>query len=132
MKVFVDSNIYISLLNKNDTTHKNALVILDELEKEEAELFISNYILSECLTLISQRFGHINAIQFRDDIYKGNTRVLITDKEIEDLSWDIFKNCKDKNISYVDSTNIAFCKKYLLDELISLDKSLINLYKNLS
>jgi predicted nucleic acid-binding protein len=130
MKAFIDSNIYISILNSEESTHAQSLELLETLKSQKAELFTSNYIVSECLTILSQRFNHQIALVFENDIYSGNTKILIPNKEVENIARMIFRNSISKNISYVDCTNIAFCIRYKLDQLITFDKNLTKLFNN--
>jgi len=108
-------------------THVESLKLLEKLEKQRIKIFTSNYVISECLNVLSQRFTHKVAVNFENDIYSGKTHILITIKEIEVRSREIFKGNINKDISYVDCTNIAFCEKYKFDKMITFDKSLIKL-----
>ncbi|MHB8362163.1 MAG: type II toxin-antitoxin system VapC family toxin [Patescibacteria group bacterium] len=128
MKAFIDSNVYISILNEEESTHIQSLELLDTLKSQKAELLTSNYIISECLTVLSQKFNHKTAIVFENDIYSGNTKILIPKREVEDIARTIFRKEINKNISYIDCTNIAFCIRYKLDQLITFDKDLTKLF----
>ncbi len=132
MKIFIDSNIFISLVNRTDPNHKKALYLFNEIEKNKDDVTTSNYVISEVTTILSQRFSHNMAIKFGNDLYSGDTIILTTDKYIENLTWDIFKKNINKDISYVDCSNIAFCTKHKISKMITFDKNLTNLYKEYS
>ncbi|MCL4392796.1 PIN domain-containing protein [Patescibacteria group bacterium] len=128
MKSFIDSNVYISILNEEESTHIQSLELLNTLKSQKSELFTSNYIISECLTVLSKKFNHKTAVVFENDIYSGNTKILMPTREIEDIARTIFRKEINKDISYIDCTNIAFCIRYKLDQLITFDKELIKLF----
>ena len=128
MKTFIDTNIYISMINKTDPTHTEGINKMKYLVKNNFEIFTSNYIIAETTTILSQRISKKIAEDFRTDIYKGNTKILITNLEIEEMTWDILKKSTNKNISYIDYTSIAFCKKFNIENLVTLDKDLTTLF----
>ncbi|MCL4392667.1 PIN domain-containing protein [Patescibacteria group bacterium] len=128
MKAFIDSNIYISIINRTDPTHKEGINKMKYLVKNNFELFTSNYIIAETTTILSQRISKKIAEDFRNDIYKGNAKILITNMEIEEMTWNIFLRSTNKNIGYVDYTSIAFCKKFNIENLVTLDKDLTTLF----
>ena len=127
-KAFLDSNVYLSLFNEDDSTHDEAVNIKEYVDNEMFEIFTSNYIINECLTIISQRFDHHLAVKFGEDMYKSQTRILNTGKKIEKIAWDIFQGNINKDISYADCTNIAFCIRYNIPKLITFDKHLLHLF----
>ena len=128
MRTFIDTNIYIAMINKTDPTHAEGISKIKYLVENNIELFTSNYIIAETITILSQRINKSIAEDFRNDIYKGNTKILITNLEIEEITWDIFQKSTNKNIGYVDCTSIAFCKKFNIENLVTLDKDLTKLF----
>ena len=104
MRTFIDTNIYIAMINKTDPTHAEGISKIKYLVENNIELFTSNYIIAETTTILSQRISKSIAEDFRNDIYKGNTKILITNLEIEKITWDIFQKSTNKNICYVDCT----------------------------
>ena len=131
MRAFIDTNIYIAIINETDPTHDNGLQEIQYLYENNFELFTSNYIIAETTTILSQRIGRNIAENFRDDLYKGNTKILTTNLEIEEMVWGIFKMSTNKNIGYVDCASIAFCKKFNIENLITIDKDLIKFFNTL-
>ena len=92
------------------------------------ELFTSNYIIVEMATILSQRISKKTSEDFRNDLYKENTRILVTSIEIEEITCEIFQKSINKNISYVDYTSITFCKKFNIENLVTLDSDLMKLF----
>lgn len=78
MKVLIDSNVYISIINEEEISHFESLKLLEELKSQKAKLFTSNYVISEWLTVLSQRFNH-NAIN-NDISYVDCTNIAFCEK----------------------------------------------------
>jgi len=101
--VFIDTNVLISLYNIKDSLHKKAMVVFKRLSLIKARLVISNYVLLETYTILSQKAGKKNAIEFGKLIRKENPFIIKWVEEKDDAKvWEIFKKVKDKNVSYVD------------------------------
>lgn len=101
---------------------------MKHLMENNFELFTSNYIIVEMATILSQRISKKIAEDFRNDLYKGNTKILVTSIEIEEITCEIFQKSINKNISYVDYTSITFCKKFNIENLVTLDSDLMKLF----
>jgi predicted nucleic acid-binding protein len=53
--VFVDSNYFIALFNVSDTLHAEASALAENMVNRDVRLYISNYVMLEVLTVLSQR-----------------------------------------------------------------------------
>lgn len=127
--VFLDTNVLVALYNKKDLLHKRALKVFKILSAQKARLVISNYVLLEIYTILSQRAGKRKAIEFGRMVRSKKPFLIkrITE-ELEEKTWEIFKKIKDKNLSFVDCSVIAV----VLQEdcqLLSFDKKIIKLKK---
>ena len=124
LKVLIDSDAFIALFTPQDSNHTKAVKIQGSLSNSPHEFYISNFVISECTTVISQKQGHKQALKFINHFnsFKNNSNYIYIDKKLENLSLDIFKKQTSKNISFVDCTNIAIYQKYKLDAIFSFDK----------
>ncbi|MCW2950441.1 MAG: PilT protein domain protein [Thermoleophilia bacterium] len=58
MKVVLDTSAVLALLDADDAMHASARHIWEErLSASDHELVIPNYVVSECLSLVSRRLG---------------------------------------------------------------------------
>lgn len=130
--VFIDSNYFCGIHNLDDTLHNKSKKFRHKLKDKNFKLFVSNYIVSEILTVLSQRVGKTIANEFGANIYqkKGSIKILRTNREIELKSFKIFKKIKSKNFSFVDATNLALIKKHKINFLLTFDSQLIKIAKN--
>ncbi len=118
--LFVDTNYLCALYNRSDSLHERARNISPSLH--EFRIVISNFILLESYTVLSQRVSKNHVITFKEDMYNEKYyRIYWIQKSLEDEVWDIFRSIKDKNFSYVDASILAIIKKKKIPHLLSFD-----------
>lgn len=124
LKVFVDSDVFVALLKEKDNTHEKAKKLLLKLLSEETVFVTSNYVISESITVISQKIDHKTAIKYVDEIYSSKSpyRVMRVSGDIEELAIEIFKKQTSKNTSFVDCVNMAFMRQNNVDAIFSFDQ----------
>lgn len=124
LAIFVDADAFVATVKESDTTHKKALKLLDILIQQSAMLITSNYVISETITVISQRVGHVEAVIYIEQMQSGNNLFLINrvDEEIEEEAIEIFKKQTSKNTSFVDCVNMAFMRQHNIDVIFSFDQ----------
>lgn len=106
--VFVDTNVLVSLYNRKDSLHKKALIVFKSLSSIKAKLIISNYVLLEVYTILSQKAGKKNAIEFGKLVRKEKPLIIKwVEEKYDEKIWEIFQEVKDKNVSYVDCSVVT-------------------------
>lgn len=120
--LIIDTNFICAAYNLYDSLHKKA-----DKAKELTEAYqpvVSNFILLETYTILSQRISRNFAISFGNRIReRHNYTVLLVDQELEKETWKIFCKIKDKNFSYVDASILALMQKEKIRHLLSFDDS---------
>lgn len=118
--IFIDTNFLCALYNEKDSLHEKARLIWPTLK--ELDYIISNFILIEAYTILSQRASKVQAIAFGNYIRRENPYTIVwINRDFEDAIWKIFKSIKDKNFSYVDASILAVMKKQKISHLLSFD-----------
>lgn len=126
--IFIDANVLCGLFNNKDALHEKSEKAIISLK--ESEFVISNFILLECYTIISQRTSKEKAIHFRSYIFANRQyKIFWINHKLEEDSWNIFASIKDKNFSYVDASTLAVMKKEKIKHLLSFDTGFNNLQK---
>lgn len=129
--LFIDTNVICALYNSKDSLNAKAEKVKHLFE--EYKPVLSNFILLETYTILSQRVSKEFAIKFGQDVQREHQYVIYwIDKMLEDEAWKIFASIKDKNFSYVDASILAVMKKEKIGNLLSFDaafKSLQNQFK---
>lgn len=122
--VFIDSNIFIAELNKDDSLHNRAKAVLRNIEKQNLSAITSNFIINEVITVLSQRVSKATAIAFANFIYDSDTAIdiMTINRNIEIKAIDYLKNLKSKNISFCDCATLAVLDLFAIDNLATFDK----------
>src|SRR4030042_2597054 len=119
--IFIDTNFYVSLENKADSNHANAKEILASLVQKNPQFFTTNLVLYETVTVISLRVGREAAIYFKDH-FDPATRILWLNRATETKAWGLFREIRNKNVSFVDCYSFALLKELEIKEVLTFDK----------
>ena len=80
--VIIDASIWIALFHITDTLHKQAVSIMELLEKNKTALILPTFIIQEVVTvLLYKKQSHLIDIWF-DFIDTNNVEILHTDHEM--------------------------------------------------
>ena len=127
-KVFVDTNFFCALYNPTDSLYQSAQVIRKHVVNWD--LIVSNFILLETYTILSQRVSKHFAIQFGQKLLTEHPYIIIwVDKKLEESVWNIFASVSNKNFSYVDASILAVMQKEYIHHLLSFDRQFVKLQK---
>jgi len=125
--LLLDANVLVSLYNRRDSLHRKAVTLFQSLAKLKVQLVVSNYILLETYTIIAQRSGKRQALEF--GIFVRTKKPFLIkhiSENLDEETWEIFTKIKDKNISFVDSSIIAIALQEDL-ELATFDRKILTL-----
>lgn len=121
--ISIDTDAFIGLLKADDTHHHYSLQVLDALQPVPVILHTSNYVLSETLTVLSQRVDHAAALSFAERVKAPSSQFAIKwiDEDIEAMVLQLYAHQASKNVSFVDCTNMAYMDHFSLDYIFSFD-----------
>jgi uncharacterized protein len=124
--VFIDTNVFVALFNKDDSLHKKATEIWHDLREGNALLHTSYFVISETLTVLRLRAGKGTALKFGRTIFEQTKalHLIPTNEQRAKSAYEIFTDVPVKNFSFVDATIIATAHEQNL-EVISFDKNLL-------
>ena len=129
--VFADTNYFCGLYNPKDTLNKKCEEFSHKLQEEGFKSCVSNYIVLEAMTILSQRVGKKASLSFWKRIYDGTVKVVNIDERLHKRAFKIFKKVRSKNFSFVDASILALMKRYKIDYLLTFDKRLIKVAKRM-
>ncbi len=129
MPIFLDSGIFIALINTRDKNHTNSVNLLKKISEENiGNLITTDYVLDEVLTSIWSRtqrkdlvLKSYNLIAERPDFVDLH---FLNEQSIRN-SWDTWNKYSDwpkKKISFTDATIITYIKDLKINFLASFDK----------
>ncbi len=131
--VFVDSNVFIGILNAHDALHERSVALWKKLQERQYRVVLSHFIVSEVVTVLSYRSHKQDALYFAQSIYFDNNHevdIVRLDETLELRALEVMRSASSKNISFVDASNIAIMETYGIKQIASFDK-MFRTYKNI-
>lgn len=126
-KYFVDSSYLISLLLDTDSNHFEAL---DLSQSICGNLYISNYVFQEVITVVSKLRDSDFILNWLDKIYESKSfNIIYSSFSLDTKTIELILTVKNKNISFIDYSNIIFMKEYEFDKLLAFDSHFKKLQK---
>ncbi|MEA2088910.1 MAG: PIN domain-containing protein [Patescibacteria group bacterium] len=123
--IILDSNIWISFLDKNDNQHKKAVKIM---EKIDCDIVVPEYVIIEVCTVLLKKTNKKIADGFIEIAFNNqNTKVLFFDEYFFNIFVNNFKSIQNKNLSFIDIALLYLSETY---DVITFDKNLEKAMKN--
>ena len=106
-RVFVDSLVYLALLDTDDEHHRDAQEILTQLAQARYRQFTTNVLLIQSHALILSVLGRGRAAQFLQDMHESHTVVVRARAADEERAKQILFQYTDKDFSFADAISFA-------------------------
>jgi len=119
--LFIDSSAFVALHYPKDSSHKKALIILENIAKETFTYYTSLNVILEALTVVSQRVSKEYAVLLLDELRSGKYTVIHPDEELIASAEGIFREIRSKNVSYSDCVSFAVMRRYGIQWVFSFD-----------
>lgn len=120
-KILVDADAFVALADSFDPSHAKAVSARDEINRQELILITSDPAFGEAITVLSQNTSLQTAVQFAEEILKGEIEIIEVDAALRKAALDIFKKQTSKNSRFTDCINMAIMKKLGLNTIFSFD-----------
>lgn len=126
-KYLLDSSFIVSVLLPQDANHQIALSIT---EKISGNIYISNYVLQETVSVLSRKTNSEYATTwYKEFLSQPKVTVLYADYKIDLFTITLIDEDLSRNISFIDYSNIIFMKEYEINKLIAFDNHFKELQK---
>ncbi|MBU4298483.1 PIN domain-containing protein [Patescibacteria group bacterium] len=117
--VILDSNIWIALLNIDDSNHSKARQLFREIKEK---IVLPEYIILETATLLSQKISKKSADDFiKNVIDNKDIEILPSSKEFLEKVIEFYLSKRIEKLSFVDYSLLYLVPKV---RVITLDKVL--------
>jgi predicted nucleic acid-binding protein len=121
-RVFVDSSVYLALLDMDDEHHRHASQLLHQLARERYRQFTTNVLLIESHALILSVLGRAQAAQFLKDMEESNTVVIRVRAADEERAKQILFQYDDKDFSFADAISFAVMERLHIRLAFTFDR----------
>ena len=127
MKVFADSSYFISFYDDVDQKHSTAIKLTKELASQPLEVFTSDYIYDETITLLlttHKYYGYLRTQQFDQDVLASGkfNFIRISDTLFQKGRETFRRYAKDKQWSFTDCTSYVIMKDMGIKNVLTFDK----------
>ncbi len=120
MGAFIDSSVLVAYYNKRDVHHARAVELIKKcIEGEFGEVYASDYVFDEVVTVTLVRAGLERAVEIGEYLLNSEIALLRVD---EDAFRDAWKKFKSLGISFTDCTNVAMMELHGIDRILTFDE----------
>lgn len=121
--IFIDTSFFVSLFLDNDPNYPRATKLYPHIENDT---IISDDILKETLTIVSQRKGKLAAIKAHEELLNDHRLLSVTTARFQ-AGLDFFLDSKlQKDISLIDCITVAICKELKIKRILSFNRHFKN------
>lgn len=122
--VFVDSSAYHALADREDESHRFALMILERLEQQSPRprVVTTNFVRAEAHALLLNRLGRPAAMRFLSELASGGTSLIRVTAADELRALEIIERYQDKAFSLTDATSFAVMERLGIEAAFSFDR----------
>ncbi|SRR6266511_309940 len=121
-RVFVDSSVYLALLDADDEHHREATQILNQLAGERYRQFTTNVLLIESHALILSVLGRTQAAQFLKNMQESKTVVIRVRASDEERAKQILFQYDDKDFSFADALSFTVMERLAIRLAFTFDR----------
>ena len=123
MSVFVDTGAFLAYRNKRDKYHEVALnLFMDALKRKYGQMYTSDYIYDETLTLALVRTNNIAvALDIAQVILSPRIKMVFVDAKLLERSTTTFKKYSGRNLSFTDAVSIELMKEFNIEKYFGFD-----------
>ena len=123
-RVFIDTSFFVAIFNGDDSLHRRALEVMREMNGRAYLPITSNFIVSETITVLSQRASKQTALIFVDFIYHrgADMQVLTVERDLEERALRYFSKMPSKNISFCDCVSLAVMEVFGIKKIATFDR----------
>lgn len=126
-KLLFDTNFIVAYVLASDAIHQRAIDLEDKEDILNNELYITNHIIDEVVTIIGQKASPKDAI----DVYRlmKDNFIIINEYEVFDFNdkvmsrYNNMNDSRNQRIGFTDCSIIEVAKLYDLDAVVTFDKA---------
>lgn len=121
MIMFVDTSVFLAVLNQDDPNNQAASERLADLVESGEELFCTNYILVEAYALLQSRLGMDAIRDFQRTILPSIKIIWLGEEEHMRIVEKFISNNR-RSVSFVDHSSFDAMRHKGIDTVFTFDK----------
>jgi len=124
--LFVDTNAFIALFDRDDTHHDRAKAVIDGIKDQTlpyGPVFTSRYVLSETVTTLLYAVDHRAAVKALKTIRESSTvNILEVTEPLFERTAEQFATYDDQQISFVDHLNAVLSDEFDIEHIFAFEE----------
>jgi predicted nucleic acid-binding protein len=122
-RVFIDTSGWVALFVKNDSNNRSAAGIFERIRKEDVDIYTSDYVLDETITLIRMKGDHAASVMAGKAIFESRIIKLVNvAPDFLEGTWKLYQKYKDKKFSFTDVSSLEIMKELGIGKALSFDR----------
>lgn len=118
--IMLDTSFVIAYFNTRDQNHRLALNTAKILDHQNRELYITDYLFGEIVTVSLVRLKNLNKATYVGKIMLEYCNLIYVDKDLFEQAWKIFSE-QNLRLSFVDCTTVATMKSQKIQKIATFD-----------
>ncbi len=124
--VLIDTWGWLALGHRRDSRHQEVKALYQQLREEGAQLYTTDYVLDEVMTLVFRRESFAEAVGFMEGIFQASQegRLVIerVTSECFTTAWELRKRLQGKpKISFTDLTSMVIMRDRNIKKVLTDD-----------
>lgn len=117
--VLIDTDALVPLVIANDTHRKAVLKEFQHLREQGAKIAVTNFVVSEAVSMLSRRFDQQLALQMLQHLKLLPTIHINKDDYHQTIA--LFEDQTRNNTSFVDMSNVVVMRHWDIPSIFSFD-----------
>jgi predicted nucleic acid-binding protein len=124
MRVFVDTSAFLAVMDADEENHQDASLVWEHLMRVGAELFCTNYVLVETISLVQRRLGMPIANIFYERVVPMLNTIWI-DESLHEIGLAALLVANRRRLSLVDCVSFEVARRHGVDAVFAFDQHFI-------
>ncbi|MBU5537653.1 MAG: PIN domain-containing protein [Candidatus Aenigmatarchaeota archaeon] len=126
--IILDTSFIVAFYNIRDENHTRAAKLMrDIIAGKYGELFITDYIFDECMTVIFIRLKNLSETVRIGELIRKSTKFLEIEKSDFEEAWKLFKRQKTTAFSFTDCSTLVIAKENNIKNIATFDEDFLKI-----
>jgi predicted nucleic acid-binding protein len=118
--IMLDTSFVVAYFNTRDQNHDLAIKTAKTLASQNREIFITDYIFGEIVTVSFLRLKNVGKTTRIGKLILASCNLIYVEKNIFEYAWEIFSK-QNLRLSFTDCTTIAAMQSQKIQKIATFD-----------